>query len=133
MRHTPIPPSLFLENPRPLSPLPPPKPLPPAHPPPPPPPHPHPPLPPPPHSPNSLAVVNANDILPTISDGSLPLIPNSDLFYLTGVEQEESILLIAPNAFDETQREILFLRETSELIAIWEGHKLTRDQAREVT
>ncbi|HWI57384.1 MAG TPA: aminopeptidase P N-terminal domain-containing protein, partial [Bacillota bacterium] len=83
--------------------------------------------------PNSLAVVNANDILPTNADGSLRLHQNSDLFYLTGVDQEESILLLYPDAHEENMREILFLRETSDLIAIWEGHKLTKEEARKVT
>ena len=83
--------------------------------------------------PNSLAVVNANDILPTNADGSLPLRQNSDLFYLTGVDQEETILLLYPDAHEEKMREILFLRETNELLAIWEGHKLTKEQARKVT
>lgn len=83
--------------------------------------------------PGSLAIVNANDIPPTNSDGTLRPVPNSDLFHLTGVEQEESILLLFPDADDERQREILFLRETSELISIWEGHKLSREAAREAT
>ena len=78
---------------------------------------------------NSLAVVNANDILPTNADGTLPLYPNSDLFYLTGLEQDETVLLIYPNADDEKMREILFLRETSERLATWEGHKLTKEEA----
>jgi Xaa-Pro aminopeptidase len=82
---------------------------------------------------NSLAVVNSNDILPTNADGSLRLVPNSDLFYLTGVEQEESILLLYPDADDEKQREILFLRESTPLIETWEGHKLTKDEARELS
>jgi len=83
--------------------------------------------------PNSLAVVNANDILPTNADGSLVMRPNSDLFYLAGVEQEESILLLYPDAHEENMREILFLRETNDLIAIWEGHKLTKDEARKIS
>lgn len=83
--------------------------------------------------PNSLAVVNANDILPTNADGSLRLWQNSDLFHLTGVNQEESILLLYPGAHEPKMREMLFLRETSELIAIWEGHKLSRDEARALT
>jgi Xaa-Pro aminopeptidase len=83
--------------------------------------------------PHSLVVVNANDLLPTNADGTLRAVPNSDLFHLTGVEQEESILLLFPDADDPRQREILFLRETSELIATWEGHKLTKDEARQVT
>ena len=83
--------------------------------------------------PNSLAIVNANDILPTNADSTLRLSPNTDLYYLTGVEQEESILLICPDADDEKQREVLFLRETSELLATWEGHKLTQDEARKIS
>src|SRR5688572_1847213 len=83
--------------------------------------------------PNSLAVLNANDVLPTNADGSLPLVPNTDLFYLTGVEQEQSILVLYPDADDEKHRELLFLRETNEELAIWEGHKLTKEEARKVT
>lgn len=83
--------------------------------------------------PNSLVVVNANDVLPTNADGSLPLIANSDLFYLSGVEQEQSILVLYPDADDEKHRELLFLRETNEELAIWEGHKLTKEEARKVT
>ncbi|HEY6167733.1 MAG TPA: aminopeptidase P N-terminal domain-containing protein, partial [Verrucomicrobiae bacterium] len=83
--------------------------------------------------PNSVAVVNANDVLPTNADGTLRLIPNSDLFYLTGVAQEESILVLAPDAFDEKQREILFLREPNELLKTWEGHKLSKDEAQKVS
>jgi Xaa-Pro aminopeptidase len=83
--------------------------------------------------PHSLAVVNANDLLPTNADGTLRAVPNSDLFFLTGVEQEESLLLMFPDADDPRQREILFLRETSGLIATWEGHKLTKEEARHAT
>jgi len=83
--------------------------------------------------PNSLAIVNANDVLPTNADGTLRLCPNSDLFYLTGVEQEESVLLLAPDADDDKQREMLFLRETNEHLVTWEGHKLTKEEAREVS
>jgi Xaa-Pro aminopeptidase len=82
---------------------------------------------------NSLAIVNANDVMPTNADGTLPLQPNTDLFYLTGVEQEESILLLYPDAHEENMREILFLRETSELLATWEGHKLTKEEATRVS
>ncbi len=77
----------------------------------------------------SLAIVNANDVLPTNADGSLMLHPNSDLFFLTGIEQEESILLLAPDAHDPKHREILFLREPSEHLKIWEGHKHSKDEA----
>jgi Xaa-Pro aminopeptidase len=83
--------------------------------------------------PNSLAVVNANDVMPTNADGSLPLHANVDLFYLTGVEQEQSILLLFSDAQDEKQREILFLREPIPELETWEGHKLTRAEARETS
>jgi Xaa-Pro aminopeptidase len=83
--------------------------------------------------PKSVAFLNANDIPPTNADGTLVGVPNSDLFYLTGVEQEESILVIAPDAHDPKHREILFLRETNDHIARWEGHKLSKDEARKVT
>ncbi|MGV3774287.1 MAG: aminopeptidase P family protein [Verrucomicrobiales bacterium] len=83
--------------------------------------------------PNSLATVNSNDVLPTNADGTLALVPNSDLFYLTGIEQEESMLLIYPDADDESHREILFLREPIKELELWEGHKLTREEAQEIS
>ncbi|RZK36107.1 MAG: M24 family metallopeptidase [Hymenobacter sp.] len=83
--------------------------------------------------PQSLAIFNANDILPTNADGTLPLRQNNDLFYLTGVDQEETILVVCPDAALPKYREILFVRETSEHILVWEGYKLTKEQAREVS
>lgn len=83
--------------------------------------------------PNSIAVLNANDVLPTNADGSLRLVPNSDLFYLTGVEQEESLLVIFPDADDEKHRELLFLREAKPELETWEGHKLTKDEAKQLS
>ncbi len=106
MRHTPIDSKLFTENRERLKKLLPPK---------------------------SLAIVNANDVLPTNADGSLVMHPNSDLFYLTGIEQEESILLLAPDAFDPKHREILFLREPNEHLKIWEGHKHSKDAATKIS
>lgn len=83
--------------------------------------------------PASLAIFNSNDIMPTNADGSMPFRQNNDLFHLSGVDQEESILVIFPDSFHKKHREILFLKETSELIAIWEGAKLNKDQAFEVS
>ncbi|TDE16669.1 aminopeptidase P family protein [Dyadobacter psychrotolerans] len=83
--------------------------------------------------PQSLVILNANDFMPTNADGTMGFRQNSDLFYLTGIDQEETILLISPNHPDEKFREVLFLRETNELIAVWEGEKLTKEQAREAT
>jgi Xaa-Pro aminopeptidase len=82
---------------------------------------------------NSVVVVNANDVMPTNSDGTMRFRQNSDLFYLTGVDQEESVLVLCPDFPEPKYREVLFLRETSEEIALWEGHKLTKEEAREAT
>lgn len=83
--------------------------------------------------PNSIVVIHANDIMPTNADGTMLFKQNSDLFYLTGVDQEETILILAPDHPDEKMREILFLRETNEEIAIWEGHKLTKAEGQETS
>ena len=79
--------------------------------------------------PNSLAVFNSNDIMPTSADGTMAFVQDSDIFYLSGIDQEESILVIFPDAKNPAQREILFLKETNEHIEIWEGHKYTKDDA----
>jgi Xaa-Pro aminopeptidase len=79
--------------------------------------------------PNSIAVFNANDIQPTNADGTMPFKQNKDLFYLSGIDQEETILLIFPDAPDKEHTEVLFVRETNEHIAVWEGEKLTKEQA----
>ena len=83
--------------------------------------------------PNSLALFVSNDFLPTNADGSFGFVQNSDLFYLTGVDQEDTILMIFPDVKDGKNKEVLFIKETSELIAIWEGAKLTKKQATEVS
>lgn len=83
--------------------------------------------------PCSLAVFQSNDIMPTNADGTMAFRQSSDLFYLSGVDQEESILLLFPDAKEARYQEILFLRETSELILTWEGYKLTKEQARETS
>ncbi|MEQ1858413.1 MAG: aminopeptidase P family protein [Chthoniobacteraceae bacterium] len=83
--------------------------------------------------PKSIAVLNANDVLPTNADGTYLLRQNSDLLHLTGVEQEETLLVLFPDADDEKLREILFLREPNEQNELWEGHKLSRDEAKKLT
>jgi Xaa-Pro aminopeptidase len=83
--------------------------------------------------PGGLAIFNSNDIYPSGADGTLPFKQHSDIFYLSGVDQEESVLLIFPDSFHAHHREILFLRETNDQIAIWEGAKLSKDQAYEVS
>ena len=83
--------------------------------------------------PNALALFNSNDLMPTNADGTMPFRQNNDLFHLTGVDQEESILLIFPDATQEKYREILFLKETNAHIAVWEGSKLDKKQAFETS
>ena len=83
--------------------------------------------------PNSLAIFNSNDIFPISADSTMPFNQHRDIFHLSGVDQEESVLVIFPDAYDSKHREILFLKETSELIAIWEGEKLTKDSAFETS
>src|ERR1019366_3628157 len=79
--------------------------------------------------PTSIAIFVSNDMMPTNADGIMGFVQNSDLFYLSGIDQEETILLIYPDAVSGLQKEILFLKETSKTSAIWEGAKLTTEQA----
>lgn len=83
--------------------------------------------------PKSIAVFNSNDIYPVSADSTLPFAQHRDIFYLSGIDQEESILVLFPDSYEEKHREILFLRETNEHVAIWEGAKLDKDQAFEVS
>ena len=106
MRHAPVPPSLFTSNRLALRQL----------------------LP-----ENTVAVINANDIPQTNGDGTLLMQPNSDLFYLSGIEQEQSLLVLSPNASNPQHQEILFLREPNPHLLTWEGHKLSKAQATQVS
>ncbi|MGC1632655.1 MAG: aminopeptidase P family protein [Gelidibacter sp.] len=83
--------------------------------------------------PNSLAVFNSNDIYPISADSTLPFQQHRDIFYLSGVDQEESILVLFPDCPKEKHREILFLKETNDHIAVWEGAKLTKEAAFETS
>ncbi|WP_152285968.1 aminopeptidase P family protein [Flavicella marina] len=79
--------------------------------------------------PKSIAFFNSNDIYPISADSTLPFAQHRDIFYLSGVDQEESVLFLCPNASNEAYREILFVRETNAHIAVWEGAKLSKEQA----
>ena len=83
--------------------------------------------------PNAVAVFNSNDIYPVSADSTLPFAQHRDILYLSGVDQEESILLLFPNAPYPHLKEILFLRETNDHIAVWEGEKLTKDRAFDIS
>ncbi len=78
---------------------------------------------------NSLAIFNSNDIYPISADSTMPFEQHRDLFYLSGVDQEESVLMLFPDCPNENLREVLFLTETNEHIAVWEGEKLTKEAA----
>ena len=82
---------------------------------------------------NSIAFFNSNDIYPISADSTLAFEQHRDIFYLSGVDQEESILILCPNAKQDKHKEILFLKETNDHIAVWEGPKLNKDQAFETS
>lgn len=81
----------------------------------------------------ALAIFNSNDIYPISADATMPFQQHRDIFFLSGVDQEESVLVIFPDASNENHREILFLKETNEHIAVWEGEKLTKEAAFKVS
>ena len=79
--------------------------------------------------PHAVVIVHAADTVPTSADGVRPLHPAPDLFYLTGIEQEESVLVLAPDATEPALREMLFVRQPSETKALWDGHSHSKDEA----
>ena len=83
--------------------------------------------------PNSVAFFNSNDIYPVSADSTLPFEQQRDIFYLSGVDQEESVLMLTTNSEKTRYKEVLFLKETSPHIAVWEGPKLDKNQAYETS
>lgn len=83
--------------------------------------------------PNSLAIFNSNDIYPISADSTMPFAQNRDILYLSGIDQEETVLILFPDAKNPKHREVLFVRETNEHIAVWEGEKLSKQQATAVS
>ena len=79
---------------------------------------------------NSIAIFHSNDEFPKNGDQTFPFKQNADFFYLTGIDQEQSILVLYPDCPNPLYREVLFLRQTNEHIAVWEGHKYTKEEAR---
>ena len=82
---------------------------------------------------NSFAVFNSNDIYPIGADSTFPFEQHRDIFYLTGIDQEETILLLSPQDKEIKNREILFVKETDKNIQIWEGPKLSKEDARSIS
>jgi Xaa-Pro aminopeptidase len=83
--------------------------------------------------PGSIAILVSNDLMPKGADGFFPFRQNPDMFYLTGVDQEETFLVLFPDAPLPEWKEILFVRETNATIAMWEGEKLSKPQATHVS
>ena len=83
--------------------------------------------------PNSVAVLNSNDFMPTSADGTHPFVQQTDLFYLSGIDQEETVLVIYPDAHEKKHKEILFIKETNEQIATWEGQKHSKAEAQDIS
>lgn len=82
---------------------------------------------------NSTALFFSNDQYPRNGDQLFKFRQNSDLFYLTGIDQEKTILLLAPDCPNEKLKEALFIIKTNEKLAIWEGHKYTKKEVREIS
>ncbi len=83
--------------------------------------------------PKSIAIFHSNDEMPRNGDGAFPFRQQSDLFWLSGIDQEQTILVLSPEHPLPEYREVLFLRKTNEHIAVWEGHKYTKEEAREAS
>ena len=82
---------------------------------------------------NSMAVFNSNDVYPISADSELPFEQHRDIFHLTGIDQEETILLLYPPSKDDKTREILFIRKSDNHTKVWEGEKLSKKQANELS
>lgn len=83
--------------------------------------------------PKSIVIISSNDIMPTNADGTMGFKQNSDVYYLSGLDQEETLLVLYPDAPEEQYKEMAFVKETSELIEIWEGHKFTKQEAFDIS
>lgn len=83
--------------------------------------------------PNSIAILTSNDVKHTNADDIMGFAQNNDLFYLCGIDQEETLLVLYPDAYKKENREILFVKETNETVKIWDGEKLTKEQASDIS
>jgi len=83
--------------------------------------------------PHSIAIFHSNDEYPRSGDQAFLFKQNPDFFYLTGIDQEQSILILFPDCPNVLYKEVLFLRQTNEHIAVWEGHKYTKEEAKQAS
>ncbi|RKR85665.1 Xaa-Pro aminopeptidase [Mucilaginibacter gracilis] len=82
---------------------------------------------------NSIAIFSSSDEFPRSGDQAFTFKQNADFFYLTGIDQEQCMLLLYPDCPNPLYKEVLFLRQTSEQIAVWEGHKYTIEEAQKAS
>ena len=82
---------------------------------------------------DAIAIFQSNDLMPRNADAQHLWRQNSDIFYLSGIDQEESVLVLFPGCAIDNRQEVLFIKRTNEDIAIWEGHKYTIEEAREAS
>lgn len=82
---------------------------------------------------NTIAILSSNDIMPTNADDVMGFSQNNDLFYLSGIDQENTILVLYPDAVKEENKTLLFIKETNEHIKVWEGEKFSKEEAEEIS
>jgi len=82
---------------------------------------------------SSVALFNSADQYPRNGDQYFTFRQQSDIFYLTGIEQEQTVLLLAPGFFNESLQEALFILKPNKKLETWEGHKLTKEEASEIS
>jgi Xaa-Pro aminopeptidase len=83
--------------------------------------------------PDSIAIFHSNDLMPRNGDTFFPFRQNSDLYYLSGLDQPETVLVLFPDCIKEDFQEVAFIKRTDEYTAIWEGEKYSKEQARQVS
>ncbi|WP_296383276.1 aminopeptidase P N-terminal domain-containing protein [Winogradskyella sp.] len=83
--------------------------------------------------PNTIAILTSNDVKHNNADDVMAFSQNNDLFYLCGIDQEDTLLVLYPDAYKKENRTILFIKETNEHIKIWDGEKLTKEQATSIS
>lgn len=83
--------------------------------------------------PNTIAILTSNDVKHNNADDVMGFAQNNDLFYLSGIDQEESVLVLYPDAVKEENKAVLFVKETNEHIKIWDGEKLTKEKATQIS
>ena len=79
--------------------------------------------------PNTIAILCSNDVKHNNADDVMGFTQNNDLFYLSGIDQEGTTLVLYPDAIKQENRVILFVTETNEQMRIWDGEKLNQSQA----